>query len=100
MIAVGIVFLGQKRTPPKWEYYTLAVSAENYGKYVKKELNSRMVPDFAEDLDALGDQGWEMVGVFLENETVHPNFGDEKMHTGIRPNVRPQRAVCLFKRRK
>ena len=100
MIAVGIVFLGQKRTPPKWEYNTLAVSAEIYSKYVNGELNSKMIPDFVEELDALGNQGWEMVGVFLEHETVHPNFGKEGYVTGLQPNTRPQRVVCLFKRRK
>lgn len=29
------------------------------------------------DLKNIGDEGWELVDIFEEVETVHPNFGDE-----------------------
>lgn len=50
-------------------------------------------------LQSLGDDGWEMVGSFLEMETAFPNLGNDDYVTGLRENVRPQKAVLIFKRR-
>jgi hypothetical protein len=50
-------------------------------------------------LKELGEQGWELVGTFLEMETAYPNFGKEEYTTGLRENVRPQSATLIFKRR-
>jgi hypothetical protein len=51
--------------------------------------------------DELGDEGWELVTCYLENETAFPNLGARSdLVTGIRVNIRPQRLVCLFKRQK
>jgi hypothetical protein len=58
------------------------------------------VPDVTSSLDRLGSEGWELVGVFLEHETAHPNFGSEGLVTGLQPNVRPQKLVCIFKRQR
>ncbi len=51
------------------------------------------------DLMILGVQGWELVSTSLEMETAYPNFGDRSYVTGIQPNVRPQKLICIFKRR-
>lgn len=45
-----------------------------------------------------GRQGWDLVSCFLEMETARPNYGNQDYHAGIKPNVRPSRAVLLFKR--
>jgi hypothetical protein len=49
-------------------------------------------------LATLGAEGWELVDSLLEVETAFPNFGNSQYVTGLQPNVRPQRAVLLFKR--
>jgi outer membrane PBP1 activator LpoA protein len=49
-------------------------------------------------LQVMGADGWELVNAFLEMETAFPNFGSSEYVTGLQPNVRPQRAVLLFKR--
>ena len=84
-------------THQKWEYRTLVVYANandgDYDKFVKNEI-----PVPYAKLAALGAQGWELVDVFTETETVHPNFGDPKYVTGIQPNTRTYRALYVFKR--
>lgn len=49
-------------------------------------------------LNKLGSEGWLLVISYLELETAYPNFGDYKYVTGLQPNIRPQRAILLFKR--
>ena len=51
-----------------------------------------------EELTILGNEGWELVGTFLEEETTHPNYGNSQYVTGLQPNIRPQRAVMIFRR--
>ncbi len=53
-----------------------------------------------EELNRLGSMGWELVSVYLEMETAFYNFGASDLHTGIKPNVRPQSVVAIFKRPK
>lgn len=52
-----------------------------------------------EDLILFGIQGWELVSTTLEMETAFPNFGNSTYVTGIQPNIRPQRLICIFRRR-
>jgi hypothetical protein len=49
-------------------------------------------------LNKLGSEGWLLVISYLELETAYPNFEDYKYVTGLQPNIRPQRAILLFKR--
>ena len=53
-----------------------------------------------EELNRIGNMGWELVSVYLEMETAFYNFGASDLHTGIKPNVRPQSVVAIFKRPK
>lgn len=46
--------------------------------------------------NSLGDEGWELVDVFEETETVHPNFGNSEYVTGIQPNVRTSEISFVF----
>jgi hypothetical protein len=50
------------------------------------------------ELYKLGSEGWVLVISYLELETAYPNLGDYKYVTGLQPNIRPQRAILVFKR--
>lgn len=89
---------------PKWEYKTIEISAEYTSKnslFISEndqELSNKTIPDLKNKLDVLGSDGWELVGVFLETETSHPNFGNTQYVSGLQPNIRPKKLVCMFKR--
>ena len=51
-------------------------------------------------LREIGAEGWELVSTMLEVETAFPNFGKDEYVTGLRENVRPQKAVLVFKRKR
>jgi hypothetical protein len=103
LIGLGAPFWLFLKPTPKWEYVTLEVVAETpsgiYDDNLKK-LAYKSVPDIQSKIEALGENGWELVTVYLEHETAHPNFGKEDLVTGLQPNVRPQSLVCIFKRQK
>jgi len=103
LIGIGMPFWSLLRPPQKWEYKTVSILAEtsktasalgdNYAK-----LSDAVIPLKDDDLYGLGKDGWELVSTFVEIQTEHPNFGKEDYVTGLQPNVRPQRLVCIFKR--
>jgi len=100
LIGIGMPFWSLLRPPQKWEYKTVTIHAEtsillggNYGK-----LAAASIPIDERTFETLGKEGWELVSTFLELQTEHPNFGKEDYVTGLQPNVRPQRLVCIFKR--
>jgi hypothetical protein len=87
------------------EYIPAASSADptNVGDFLTSRIGiqaaaSCAIPDFSDVLKRRGRAGWELVDTFLEMETAYPNFGDEKYHTGIKTNIRPQRLGLIFKR--
>jgi flagellar FliL protein len=97
----------------KWEYKTIEISAQT-DEYMRnidpvkyliysdafEKIAYKMVPNFTPNLNELGMQGWELVSTFIELETTHPNYGDDDYVSGLQPNVRPNKLVCIFKRRK
>lgn len=91
--------------PAKWEYRTIDVlairpDADSPESIRLFDFMPKTVPDSTSRLAALGQEGWDLTAVFLENETVHPNFGKENLVTGLQPNTRPQKLVCILKRRR
>lgn len=82
----------------KWEYKVLSVSNEGYSLSAADAALPTTVSPTESELNKLGLDGWELVTSYLEIETAHPNFGDDKYVTGLQPNIRPQRAVLIFKR--
>jgi hypothetical protein len=82
----------------KWEYKVVPIAkdAKTFGE-LKANLPTTVTPSDS-TLNALGLEGWELVTSYLENETTHPNFGDSQYVTGLQPNIRPQRAILIFKR--
>lgn len=76
-----------------WEYKTIEFHAapadDSTTREVELDINK---------LESLGAEGWEVAGLWLETETVHPNFGKSEYVTGLQPNIRPSRLVVLLKR--
>ena len=87
--------------PPKYEYtfvrFLSSQKPERTGDEAKKITNIE-VDELK--LKELGEDGWEVCGVFLEPETAYPNFGNETYVTGLQPNIRSQSAVILLKKTK
>ncbi|MFN4066267.1 MAG: DUF4177 domain-containing protein [Thermosynechococcus sp.] len=96
-----MLLLGGLFPNSKWEYKTVYVRAETVS-YVYPKLSTKEVSliELESEVEKLGKQGWELVDSFVEDETVHPNFGNEEYVTGLQPNVRPNRVVLLFKRKR
>lgn len=97
----------KKEEPQKWEYKVLNVYGERFPGICKIGGENRLVPDefnykgFSlpqEELDSLGNLGWELVSVYTTIETDYPNFGNDKYVTGIRSNVRTSSLHYVFKR--
>ena len=83
---------------PKFEYKLISFLAESNERTGSGALKYASVNVDQAQLQSLGGEGWELVDSFLEMETAFPNFGSSEYVTGLQPNVRPQRAVLLFKR--
>ena len=112
IVAVGMLFmaiaprvpglkglLGER--PVTWEYRVMSVApvvANDRGTTTAGALAPNQINVGEAQLDALGQQGWELAGSYLEMETAFPNFGSADYVTGLRDNVRPQRLVLILKR--
>ena len=89
----------------KWEYAYVDIISESNSSAVTlgsnyEKMSFKTIPDFTYKISSMGEQGWELVGIAVEHETVHPNFGEnQNLVTGIQPNVRPQKMICIFKRK-
>jgi hypothetical protein len=79
----------------QWEYRMESIASGASSKFSSPSIILE-----SSDLKNIGDEGWELVDIFEEVETVHPNFGDEDYVTGIRTNTRTQKVTFLFKRPK
>lgn len=79
----------------KWEYRAYVVNGLDDGDFRSKFV----FPDL-EELNKLGEEGWELVSTYEQLETAHPNYGNEKYVTGLQANVRTGAVVFLFKRPK
>ena len=83
---------------PAFEYKVVTFFADTNDRSGSEALKYSSVKVDEAQLKKLGAEGWELVSTLLEMETAFPNFGDSQYVTGLQPNVRPQRAVLLFKR--
>lgn len=89
----------EKLSSPKYEYKVLEYLSAGPNKTGNGAFKYTSITPDAQELTALGAQGWQVVSSYLEMETAWPNFGDSEYVTGIQPNVRPQRVVVLLQRR-
>lgn len=78
----------------EWEYRVMDFPAERAG-----DLSPRSVNVDITDLQAAGKNGWEIVGQWVEHETVFPNFGKNEYVTGLQPNFRTSKLSILLKRK-
>jgi hypothetical protein len=85
---------------PEFDYKVVTLATESSERSGAAALKYTSVKVDEAQLASLGDEGWELVGTFLEMETAFPNFGKEEYVTGLQPNVRPQRAILIFKRQR
>lgn len=95
------IFVAMNARHVSWQYKTVEVLAEVAPGAIldnQKALAYKAIPDQQTMLNKLGEEGWELVSTFIEHETAHPNFGKEDYVTGLQPNTRPQRLVCIFKK--
>jgi len=82
----------------KYEYKVIYFNHEGHERTGNGAGKFATITPSEISLNNQGDYGWELVSSYLELETAYPNFGDNNYVTGIQPNVRPQRLVCIFKR--
>lgn len=97
---LAVLFLGLSscsNDSNKWEYKTVEVSGRS--DYQNPDFNPLTFDYPKEDLDTLGANGWELVNVYSETETVFPNYGDDQYVTGIKANTRTSKVVYVFKRK-
>lgn len=105
-IVIGLLAWNTFKSAPKYAYKVISVQAQFNKGGTESSLNQKNASDLNstsinlkdEELSLLGNEGWELVGTFLELETTHPNFGSSEYVTGLQPNIRPQKVVLLFKK--
>ena len=99
LLILSIIFYSCSSKEKSWEYKVVSYS-ESVSRYRSGAFDNISITPSLDELNKLGDEGWEIATSYLEIETAFPNFGDDKYHTGIKSNIRPQRLVIIFKREK
>lgn len=82
-----------------WEYKKVIFTGDSFSRVGDEAFKASIIYVSENYLNELGEEGWELVSTTLEMETAFPNFGREEYVTGIRENTRPQRMICIFKRK-
>ena len=83
---------------PTWEYKLFTIGAPTHERTGPNALASNEIIVDEKKLNEFGAAGWELTATWLEPETSFPNLSDNRYVTGIQSNVRPSRAVLLFRR--
>lgn len=95
-ILFGLVgFISCTNTNQQIEYKQIIISAESASEYTPNVMSVSSAK-----LNALGDEGWDLVTAYPIIETSFPNFGNEEYVTGLRTNTRTREIVYVFKRYK
>lgn len=96
-LLIVILVAGIFSCKSNWEYKIVTIKGgeEKASKFKQKKFD---IPD--KTLNALGQEGWELVNVYSTTETVHPNFGKSEYVLGMQPNVRTSEINFVFKRKK
>ncbi len=92
-LILGFALLAFVSCKPKWEYKVVSVKPSDATKF---QPNRFFISETT--LNTYGKDGWELVDVYEQTETVHPNFGNDQYVTGLQPNIRTLELGLLFKR--
>ncbi|MDE7413088.1 MAG: DUF4177 domain-containing protein [Muribaculaceae bacterium] len=92
----------------KWEYKVVTLGDGSWAHLSHMITQDTKMEDFfptlfedpTVELDALGEEGWELVNVYTTTETTYPNMGKSEYHTGVKENTRTQTVNFVFKRKK
>jgi hypothetical protein len=99
LAGVGFPAFNFLKPIPKWEYQVKTFyTAQNNDRQGSGASSYSSINIDKSVLNRMGEDGWEVVGTYLEMETAFPNFGNDQYITGIRENIRPQSLVVIFKR--
>jgi hypothetical protein len=100
LFIVGLALLSWSIFKPqaKYEYKITSFLTESNDRTGEGALKFATVKLDEGQVASMGLEGWELAGTFLEMETAYPNFGRSEYVTGLQPNIRPQRAILIFKR--
>ena len=99
LVGLGSPLVSFLKPVDSWEYRVLEFEGTGLSRTGSSALAASTIQVDPAKLKEVGAQGWELVGTLLEMETAFPNFGKDEYTTGLRENVRPQKAVLIFKRR-
>ncbi len=95
LFLLSLVALLSSCTHKKYEYKTIEMEAKT-GVY--EDFSSTTLPDPTSELNRLGAEGWELVGVYTGTNSAFPNFGKDEYVTGIRTNTRTSSVNFVLKR--
>lgn len=109
IFSTSILLSCQSNKSVKWEYKVCYFDAELIKSELKQyaggsdifktSVSSTSITLNEDILNELGNEGWEIINSYLEQETVYPNLLSEgNSVSGLQPNIRPQRLVIIFKR--
>ena len=98
VLALVVSLVPRSGQAPKWEYKLVSFMSEGHEREGIDAIKYSSILIGNDSLQEYGEEGWELVGSFLEMETAYPNFGRSEYVIGLQPNVRPQRLVLIFKR--
>ncbi len=101
VLVVAIIVLATSSSgDARWEYrYERDFQETSLDRNGSDAFKQSMVSPSIAKINKLGEQGWELVSAYVENETAWPNFGKDEFVTGLQPNVRAQSLVMIFKRK-
>lgn len=117
VIFAAILLVGcankEKQIGEQWVYCVISIQGSKTPQVYSSGEKAQLVKasdyqplNFPNDIDiervlnGYGKDGWELVDVYTNIETVFPNMGNEQYHTGIKENTRTQIVNYVFKKRK
>jgi len=87
----------------QWEFKTVTMYPKSMGDLDKIDTGGRTINIDAAIYDQLGQQGWQICGVYSEQETVWPIVttpanASAAVPESMQPNIRPKSVTLIFQR--
>ena len=101
-IVAALTSCGGNNQKTEWEYKVVRAGGicDPGIKTEYSDFASKFLVVSENEINQLGNEGWELVGTYTELETTHPNYGNDKYVTGIQSNTRSSAVTLIFKRPK